>query len=169
MASHNHDERTRRLCAVLGHELRNPLASAVTNVSIASAMMDGGDPRAEYLRQAQSDLERISSLLTAYLEFGRMGRTSRRRVDLVDVVRAVVSRKTGTTVRFEVNRSPIVGDADLLGRAVENMIENAFDAGASEVSVRLTESDGAAVLDISDDGPGVPNELHATVFEPFVS
>lgn len=169
MVAGTENDRTRRLCAVLGHELRNPLASAMTSVQLASALMDASDPRADYLRQATVDLDRISSLLSAYLEFGRVGRGSRRLLDLTEVVRAVVSRKCHTRATLATETCAVRGDADLIGRALENMIENALDAGASRVEVSLDTRDGAAVIEVSDNGPGIPAKLRDRVFDPFVS
>ena len=162
-------DESRRLCAVLGHELRNPLASAMTNVSVAAAMLDGDDPRAGHLQRATQDLERLASLLTTYLEFGRSGKVARRRIDLVEVVRAIASRNQCARLEVSVESAGILGDAELLGRAIENMIENAVLAGASRVTIRVARRDGAAVVDVCDDGPGVPTEIRDTLFEPFVS
>lgn len=163
------DEMSKRLCAVLGHELRNPLASAMTNVSVAVAMMDGDDPRATQLQSALGDLDRLSKLLTTYLEFGCDRATPLEELDLVDVIRAVASRAPDVSVTIDAASMPVRGDAELLSRAVENIIENAFCAGAHRVRLVATESDGAAILEISDDGPGVPEAMRSTLFDPFVS
>ena len=54
---------TRRLAdlALLGHELRNPLAAALTGVAAAAAMTAAGDARGELLQRAQGDLERLAA------------------------------------------------------------------------------------------------------------
>ncbi len=167
--SDRENDRSRRLCAVLGHELRNPLASAITSVSVVRAMMDDSDPRETHLRQAVEDLGRLSSLLSTYLEFGRGGTIASRRIELGEVIRAVASRKACTEVTSEADSIPVCGDPDLLGRALENMIENALQAGATKIQIRLSRREGAAVIEVADDGPGVPVELRQEIFEPFVS
>ena len=62
-----------RLAEVLGHELRNPLASAMASVSVSLEMSDAGDPRSTFLSRALDDLARASTILTSYLDFGRRG------------------------------------------------------------------------------------------------
>ena len=63
----------RRLLAYVGHELRNPLAAAMMNISVVREMVDDGDPRRPRLSQALAELERVSDLLTSLLAFGRAG------------------------------------------------------------------------------------------------
>ena len=66
---------------------------------------------------------------------------------------------------------PVVvkGDPDALGRALENLIENAFVHGPAggTVTVSLTRQDGRALLSVSDEGAGPPPDHHDQVFERF--
>ncbi len=52
-------DRDRRLQAYEGHELRNPLAAAMMNISVVNEMVDEGDPRRPHLSRALQDLERF--------------------------------------------------------------------------------------------------------------
>lgn len=171
-----------RLAEVIGHELRNPLASAVASVSVSLEMTDRDDPRTLYLEQTLDDLSRVSTLLTSYLDFGRSGGMNRKDLDLVEVVRKVheryVSRFVHSTQSSHVAQVGLassdpslrmLGDPVLLERLVENLIENAMSMGASYVDIYL-ESDGDdRILQVSDNGPGVPADLRDELFEPFVS
>jgi len=61
----------------------------------------------------------------------------------------------------------VVGHAAQLTRAVGNLSDNAARHGAGTVTLSLTESQGSAVLAISDDGPGIPPEDSERMFERF--
>ena len=162
-----------RLADILGHELRNPLASAVASVSVSLEMSDAGDPRATYLEQAMSDLERVSTLLSSYLDYGRSGSLHATEFDLVGVVSTLCERYQAHSgkVHFE---SPLEvaclrGDPVLLERLIENLVENSLALGATEVELFLEREADEIVLQVTDNGPGVSRELAETLFEPFVS
>lgn len=72
-------------------------------------------------------------------------------------------------VRADIQDKVLVGgDADALGDAIRNVVENALAHGRGVVAVRLYRGqDGGAVLDMSDEGPGVPEHLREQVFQRF--
>lgn len=159
------------MAGVLGHELRNPLASAVTGISLAYEMTDEGDPRRRHMRQALEDLSRVSTLLTSYLELGRSGEPTFTCVDLAGLARCVADRyPTGqVVVAGEGGDVHVRGDAAMLGRMLENLLDNAFAAGARRARIRMSCRGDKCILDVSDDGPGVNPDIRERVFRPFVS
>ncbi|MBK8980337.1 MAG: HAMP domain-containing histidine kinase [Planctomycetes bacterium] len=161
----------RRLCAVLGHELRNPLASAVTSVAVVAEMTDRDDPRARFLARATADLERLGGLLAACLEFGRGCRPARRATTAAAVCDTLAGRLVDP--RVEVRPTAVAAGLDvdpaLLGRAVDNLVENALAVGAGRVVVTVVPRGAALCIEVDDDGPGVPPPLDDSLFEPFVS
>ncbi len=162
----------RRLCAILGHELRNPLASAMVSMSVVEEMTAAGDPRGAFLQRARTDLERLSSLLSSYLDFGRAAESSKHEaLDLRELLDQRCGQQAKPTLALRLPIDPVTIEADpgLLGRAIDNVLENAFAMGAERVEVDLKEDGGRAVLRIRDDGPGVPAKLRDNLFKPFVS
>ncbi|MEZ5966908.1 MAG: HAMP domain-containing sensor histidine kinase [Planctomycetota bacterium] len=157
--------------ALLGHELRNPLAAALTGVAAAASITEAGDPRGDLLERAQRDLERLADLLNAYLDL--LGGRLRQMVacDLGSLVRATASRRGAATVVVRTDGSVlrVRGNRALLARALENLIDNALRLGAGRIEVTTSLADDSAVVEVSDDGPGVPADLRARLFEPFVS
>lgn len=157
--------------ALLGHELRNPLAAAITGVAAAAAITAVDDPRHDLLARAQRDLERLAGLMSAYLDLlgGRLRHPAE--VDVGAVVRATASRRgaAAVVVRATGEPLPVRGNSALLGRALENLIDNALRFGARRVEIAATRTDTEIVVEVSDDGSGVTPELRARVFEPFVS
>lgn len=165
-------ERQEKLLAVLGHELRNPLAAALTGVTLVGEMVDEGDPRKEFLDRAISDLERLARLLSTFLEYGRTRCLRRTPVDLGAVAGEAGNRQAAgeVTVEAEGGSFEVTGDRVLLDRVLDNLLDNAFSAGARHVWVALSRhTDSDVRMEVRDDGPGIPEHLRQTLFEPAVS
>jgi signal transduction histidine kinase len=67
---------------------------------------------------------------------------------------------------------PVVGDRDLLRRAVSNLVRNAGEAlsgAGGTIRVTVQQEENVAMVEVADDGPGVPEEIRATLFRPGVS
>lgn len=169
-----------QLAEVISHELRNPLASAVANLSVAGEMTDAGDPRSTFLAQALSDLDRVSALLTSYLDPGDAPRMAVG-FDLVECLRKVIAgaaaqaRRRGKACRFHLDleatgESPrLVGDPILIERMIENLLENAIAVGAHTVEVRMRRDADDCLIEVVDDGPGLPAGMGEDIFAPGIS
>ncbi len=164
------DDRRLTDLAMLGHELRNPLAAAFTGVATAAVLTPADDTRAPLLERACRDLERLSHLLNAYLELlgGRLLRPVR--VDVGACVRGVATRRAGAvTARVGASPFSVSGSAILLERAIENLVDNALHSGAKRVEIATTRRGDKVHVEITDDGPGVAPALRDRLFDPFVS
>ena len=161
--------RQERLVAALGHELRNPLAAALTGVSLVRELVESGDPREPILTQAVADLERVGRLVASFLDFSRAQRPRRGPVDLADVARTVAARRADRVVCAGQDCAPTAGDAALLERVLENLVENALGVGATRVELRVLATEDEVHVDVADNGPGVPEPLRDRLFEPTVS
>jgi signal transduction histidine kinase len=67
----------------------------------------------------------------------------------------------------DVSAAQVRGDAAALDRAVANLVDNAARHATTTVTLTLAEHDGAAVLGVGDDGPGIPVDRRDVVFERF--
>ncbi len=171
-ASRDHQ---RRLVADAGHELRTPLTSLRTNLELlAQADRQGGmqpHQRDEILSDVTGQVEELSTLVGDLVELARDEPLSRtpEPLDLADIVARAVDRvrRRAPAATFAVDTEPwwVLGEAQILERAVTNLLDNAAKWGPAggTVTVRLNEGQ----LTVSDQGPGVKPADLPMVFERF--
>jgi two-component system sensor histidine kinase PilS (NtrC family) len=177
------------LSASLAHEIKNPLASIRSSVEQLARSARANEDERFLAQLVMRESDRLARILTEFLDFSRVRVTRCRPVDLgavaqaaVDVVRKNPDCPAGAEI--SVTRAPtqLEGDEDLLHRVVQNLVLNAVQAAGSIARVRVEVRDakpselprGAAVdapvmLRVSDNGPGIPDDLRPRLFEPFVS
>ena len=177
------------LSASLAHEIRNPLSSIRSSVEqlARSAHADEDDRYLAQLIVRESD--RLSRLLSEFLDFARVRATEFVPVDLQAVVTAAARLvrehpdcRPDIEIRVQGTRTVLDGDEDLLHRVVANLLLNAVQAarGPTLVSVstrpaKASELPGGCsieqpvCLEVRDNGPGIPEELRDRLFQPFVT
>lgn len=171
-------ERQRRFVADASHELRTPLTRIRTQVEVDLNHPDGADPviTNQLVLEETSALQRmIEDLLHLARSDAGIAPSRREPVDLDRLVRDEVRRlRSGAMaeshVRIDttaVHPGLVSGDPDQLSRAVRNLLVNAARFANTAVAVHLFERDGRVVLEISDDGPGVPPADRSKIFERF--
>ncbi|MFD6285685.1 sensor histidine kinase [Streptomyces sp. NPDC060205] len=169
-------EAQRRFVANASHELRTPLTlqQAVVDVALADPRADAASLRAACLRvrAAGQEQERlIEALLT--LARGQRAEPEREPVDLAVLTGELLPQgRAGARVEAELTSAPLVGDPQLIGRLVSNLLENAVrhNVPAEEggwVTVWTGVVDGRASLRIANSGPLVPVDQVGVLFEPF--
>ncbi len=169
----------RQLLHDVSHELRSPLARMQAAIGLARqdpARVGMALDRVE--REAGRLDELVGEVLTlSRLEAGMSG-TPVGPVDITELVAAIAddarfeAEAAGRGLRFEAppGEFPVVGRAELLQRAFENVIRNAvrYTASGTVVEVTITREPGGGLLvTVADQGPGVPPADLETIFEPF--
>lgn len=178
------------LSASLAHEIKNPLASIRSATEQLAADGVDADDREVLRGLVVRESDRLSRLLTEFLDFSRvqvrapgplhLGGLVKQAVDVARAHPHAEGRQVALAVDGSAAGAVVAGDEDLLHRAVLNLVLNAVQwAGAGgrvEVALDLVESDilstalsftRAARLSVSDSGPGVPAEDAEHVFDPF--
>ena len=171
-------ESQRRLLGDISHELRSPLARL--NVALELARQRSGVEATSALERIQREAEILNEMIGQLLALTRLesGAEEIRKVelDLEPLVREIVkdadfeARARNRSVRFESSEHcTIVGNEQLLRRAVENIVRNAvqYTAEGTEVKVNLTCLDAASEITVRDHGAGVPEKALAEIFRPF--
>ena len=168
-------DRQRRFVADASHELRTPLTSVLANLELLAESLHGeeGDAARSALRSSRRMRRLVADLLLlARSDVGRV--VSRQPVDLGQVALEAAAELGHLSGEHElsIDARPAVlhGDHDELLRLTLNLLENALRHTPPGTAIRAsTAAEGSnAVLAVEDDGPGVPPELAATLFERFV-
>jgi signal transduction histidine kinase len=159
----------RAFVADAAHELRSPLASLRTQLDVAAESSQPVDAAA-----LRDEVVRLINLAEDLLHLARLdagAAPATRAVDVDDVVLEVVQElRSASTVRIDpsdVSAAQVDGDRPALARLVRNLVDNACRHASSAVKVSLAVEGDEAVLTVADDGPGVPPEARATIFERF--
>lgn len=157
-----------RLPGLIGHELRNPLAAAMTGAMLARDMVDDADPRATVLDGVLRDLERMNGLLDGWLHVARGTRTRREPV-AVDGLLAEAAARHDVEVLSACPDAHVTCDRALLERSLENLFENARNAGARRIRTAVQTLGTEVTIHVEDDGSGVGAEQLPHLFAPGYS
>jgi two-component system sensor histidine kinase PilS (NtrC family) len=182
-------EAVAELSASLAHEIRNPLASIRSSVEQLARSKHADDDERFLSGLIVRESDRLSRLLSEFLDFARVRATHFAPVDLHSVVVAVVRLirahpdcRPDAVLTVEGEHTLLEGDEDLLHRVVANLVLNAVQAarGPIRITVRVsaaqaseiphgTDLEHAVRLQVRDNGPGIPEEVRERLFQPFVS
>jgi signal transduction histidine kinase len=163
----------RRFAGDAAHELRTPLAALRTELELMAERSDGATQSA--LNRVSIRTEKLSALVDRLLVLALPSHKLAEgfeNVALSDVIAdavAALPREARTRVQTELGVEGLVrGDERLLASLVTNALENALKFSSGLVVVTLTETGLDELrLEVSDHGPGIPEELRDRVFEPF--
>jgi len=170
------------LGACLAHEIRNPLVSV--KLLAQSAEYRYKDP--EFLRLLSEvvpkEIERIESLVNGLMDLGRPQELHIERLHLNEVVEASLklvrtkALKVGVTLNSKLAASPdeFDGDRGSLRQIVLNLVMNAIqvfgpDQVIREIHVETSVANERIVLDVRDNGPGIPEAIRSRLFQPFAT
>jgi two-component system, OmpR family, sensor histidine kinase QseC len=173
-------ERERRFSADVAHELRTPLASTMINLenALASARPDEAQAALQAARECLVSLARRTEQLLALarLEAGAAS-GPRARIDLGALALDVVEELSPVIARGNVELAidhleeglAVEGYATALGALLRNLLDNAFRHAppGGLVTLSVGRREGHAVLQVLDDGPGIPPERRARMFGRF--
>ena len=169
---------TRRFTSDASHELRAPLTVLRGELELALTRPRSSADYEDVLRRCLDEVLRLvrlaDDLLTLTRVEGGVVGSKRAAVDLDDVAARAVARKAGLAatrgVRVEIEGSAgiVQGDADLLLRAVDSLLEHAIMASPRDGRVRVLLADGdGRYLQVTDSGPGLNRDEVSGVFQRF--
>jgi len=170
----------REFIADASHELRTPLTSILANLELLSEQLSAAErdgEQGEIVSGALASSQRMRRLIADLLLLARAdaGRTGKRReVDLAEIAAAAVAEvrpvADGHAVSLRAGEGVSVrADADELHRLVVNLLDNGIrhTPPGSTIEIAVEGRNGYAVLEVSDDGPGIPEAEREQVFSRF--
>ncbi|MBC6439384.1 MAG: PAS domain-containing protein [Rhodospirillales bacterium] len=173
------------LATALAHEVKNPLSGIRGAAQLLESAV--GDPDRDLARLIADEVDRICSLLDRMEAFSERHPVPHETLNIHEVLDHVARlSRTGMAERLTVvehydpSLPPIDGNRDALIQVFLNLVKNAAEACGPGGTIRLgTSYDGSIrhgggrhlplVVTVTDDGPGIPDHLMETLFEPFVS
>ena len=182
-------EAVAELSAALAHEIKNPLASIRSAVEQLSRRHAADDDERTLGTLIVRESDRLSRLLSEFLDFARARVTKVEPVDLARVATGAAHLASAhpdrhEDVRVEISAAEhlaVDGDEDLLHRALFNLLLNAVQAAPPGTVVRveagparadqlppgLAFEHGAVAVQIVDEGAGIPADIRERLFDPF--
>ncbi len=178
-AIRDYEEGHRRFIRRLDHELKNPLMSlqaSLENLQAATEL----DARRKAEGNIQRALERLSHLLRDLRKLSELEENMLERdlvdvpellTELLEVVRSTPGRENRQinllVTKVPMPPPPVVGDRDLLGLSLYNLLDNAlkFTVQNEAIEVRVRDNGRSVVVEVADGGPGIHPEEQVQVFE----
>lgn len=154
-----------RMSAVLAHEIRNPLGAVKGFLQLAREQSPAS-PRL-YLDTALDQLYRLERLVHELLQFAQVPQPRMRRVSWSEIVRRL--RLVAPSATFAENEAHWETDPEMLEQILLNLIRNAQDAVAETPQPEITVLASPELIEVCDNGPGLPPEIRGRLFEPFAT
>jgi PAS domain S-box-containing protein len=172
------DEMKNTFLHAVSHELRTPL-SAVLGFALTLQREEvrlPAEEKLEIIRRLAVNARKLDQLLSDLLDLDRLERgivgPKRRPTDLAALIRRTVENSDilGTRpVRVEADLVVVAIDSSKVERIVENLLANAVKhtPPGTTIWVRVISEKGGAIISVEDSGPGVPEKLRESIFQPF--
>jgi signal transduction histidine kinase len=166
------------LAAGIAHEIRNPLVAVKTFLDLLPQRLDDREFLAHFRDLSLGELRRVTDLISDLLALGKSKTPERRSIEIAPTLEPVVrlmessarKRQIEVQVRLQPDLPPIWADPDQLKQISLNLLLNAIEmsppGGRVNLDVRPDFPD-AVVLEVADQGPGIPIDQRENIFHPF--
>ncbi|HLD94042.1 MAG TPA: ATP-binding protein [Anaerolineales bacterium] len=170
------------ITAIFAHEVRNPINSISTGLQLMQMNLPDQDPLQEQIKKLQEDVDRLEHRMKSLDAFSRNLEPYPDPFDLGEFCRTQLERwrprlnRKHIKEHFQVavDTPLILGDRKALDQVLTNLITNAVQAmedqheGILAIKIQPSSEDPAMVeMQLSDSGPGIPDEIRKKIFEPF--
>ena len=168
-------QRQARFIANAAHQLRTPIAGVITQLDLAKSAQGDRDSHIKQAREGTARLARHAQQILSLAAADPLSNpgTPEDRCDLAEIVTSHadewlrMAHSLGVELEFDLNPAPMTGNAVLVGELAANLVHNSARYGARTVTVATRAMEHESILEVIDDGPGIPAGERERVFERF--
>lgn len=169
--------------AIFAHEVRNPINNISMGLELLGSNFPEENPIQSDIERLRSDIDRLEDLMKSVLSVARSREYKMELVNVQSIIESLIYRWKPRMERFKVNPSiqalkevpSIRGDKRSLEQVFTNLFQNAINAmkeNGGTLSIRIsasnpTDSTSKLIIDVSDTGLGIPDEILERIFDPF--
>jgi signal transduction histidine kinase len=167
------------LASSIAHEVKNPLSAIKTIATVLSEDLGPDSPHAEDLRLILGEVERLAATTAQLLEIARPRSSPRAPASVPEVLDGTLRLLRHLAAQQDIaietdlgdDLPPVKADEHSLREIFFNLLSNSLDAAGpgGQVSIRCQRDNGYVVTEVRDSGPGIPPEVRAHLFEPFLT
>jgi len=171
--------------AIFAHEVRNPINNISTGLQLLASLMNSDDPNQDVINRMLGDCTRLNQLMESILSFSRPMEIKLDTVNLSILLNRILDRwrprfaRVNVTPFFQVavDVPNVIGDLRSLDQVFTNLISNAVEAMSKTggtLAIKISEGPALGTrsqveITVSDNGPGIPDDVRDRIFEPFVT
>ena len=144
----------------ISHDLRTPL----TRIKLQLTFIEDK----EISKKLSDDVDEMEKMLNDYLQFSKSGANEKtEKFNISDLTKSIVKKYNNKNILFETNKEiHFAGRKNLIQRCLVNLIDNSLKY-ANKINIQIISSKNNILIDIDDDGPGIPENEMKNVFKPF--
>ena len=181
LAQSERESAWREMAKQVAHEIKNPLTPMKLSLQQLQRVFNPNDPdsKAKLDKVSASIIEQIDALAkiaNEFSNFAKMPKANEVNLDLIPMIERVVvvfTQEADVAIEFETELSTcwVHADKDLILRVFNNLLKNAIQAipdnRKGKIQVRLTEADKRWLIEVQDNGDGIPEALQDKLFVPY--
>ena len=144
----------------ISHDLRTPL----TRIKLQLTFIEDK----EISKKLSDDVDEMEKMLNDYLQFSKSGANEKtEKFNISELTKSIVKKYNNKNILFETNNEiHFAGRKNLIQRCLVNLIDNSLKY-ANKINIQIKSSKNNILIDIEDDGPGIPENEMKNVFKPF--
>ncbi|HUS26897.1 MAG TPA: ATP-binding protein [Kofleriaceae bacterium] len=170
-----------KMAAMITHEVRNPLSSIGLNTELLEDEVEGNEEARDLVRAIHREVDRLTAITEEYLTFARLPKPKLAPEAINPLVGALAAFVRGDLavkkVDLKVDLAPgdpiAIIDAGQVRQCLINLVRNASEAlgakGSGSVTLRTRSEGDRIVIEVEDDGVGIPSDVLPRLFDPFFS
>ena len=144
----------------ISHDLRTPL----TRIKLQLAFIKNE----ELSKKISQDIDEMEKMLNEYLQFTKSSYSEKNETfNITELIEDIIEKYQNKNISSELNpRIYMNGRKNLIGRCINNLVDNSIKY-ANKINIQLSKKDNSIIMNIDDDGPGIPEKEYDNVFKPF--